>query len=98
MARASRRCIGLLVSCWAAAGTVSAAELAQQTSEIPPRTAASGAASAADEGLSEIIVSARFKSENLQTAPIAITAVSAEQIDARGYVNVADVAHSTPNV
>jgi iron complex outermembrane receptor protein len=52
----------------------------------------------AGEGLSEVVVTARFKSENLQTAPIAITAVSADQIDARGYVNVADVAHAAPNV
>jgi iron complex outermembrane recepter protein len=100
MARASRHCTGLLVSfaCWTAVGTVSAAEVAQQGGENPSATGAAAAAPSADEGLSEIIVTARFKSENLQTAPIAITAVSAEQIDARGYVNVADVAHGTPNV
>jgi hypothetical protein len=51
-----------------------------------------------DEGFSEVVVTARFKSETLQTAPIAITAVSADQIDARGYVNVADVARAAPNV
>ena len=52
----------------------------------------------AGEGLAEVVVTARFKSENLQAAPISITAVSADQIDARGYVNVADVARAAPNV
>jgi len=98
MASASRGCIGLLVSCWAAVGTVRAAEPAQQGAGSLSQTATASAAPSADEGLSEIIVTARFKSENLQTAPIAITAVSAEQINARGYVNVADVAHAAPNV
>jgi len=98
-------CFSLLASCWAAAvGTAGAAELAQQGSGHSPPTSASAEAPAtgegltAGEGLSEVVVTARFKSESLQTAPIAITAVSAEQIDARGYVNVADVAHAAPNV
>jgi iron complex outermembrane receptor protein len=50
------------------------------------------------QGLSEVIVTARFKSESLQASPIAITAVSSEQIEARGYVNIADVSHAAPNV
>jgi iron complex outermembrane recepter protein len=50
------------------------------------------------QGLSEVVITARFKSENLQASPIAITAVTADQIEARGYVNVTDVAHAAPNV
>jgi iron complex outermembrane receptor protein len=53
---------------------------------------------ATEERLSEVVVTARFKSESLQSAPISITAMSGEQIDARGYVNVADVANAAPNV
>jgi iron complex outermembrane receptor protein len=64
----------------------------------PPAASPSSETASAEEGLSEVVVTARFKSENLQTAPIAITAVSADQIDARGYVNVADVARAAPNV
>ena len=85
MASKPSLCFLVVASCWAAVGTAGAAEL-------PAETPAVG------EGLSEVVVTARFKSESLQTAPIAITAVSAEQIDARGYVNVADVAHAAPNV
>ena len=98
MASASSRCFVLLAFCWAAVGIANAAELAQRgaTENSPPSTSAE--APTAGEGLSEVVVTARFKSESLQTAPIAITAVSAEQIDARGYVNVADVAHAAPNV
>ncbi len=96
MASASSRCFVLLASCWAAAGIAGAAELAQQGTETsPPATAGPPTAG---EGLSEVVVTARFKTENLQAAPIAITAVTSEQIDARGYVNVADVAHAAPNV
>jgi iron complex outermembrane receptor protein len=52
----------------------------------------------ADERLSEVVVTARFKSESLQNAPISITALSGEQIEARGYVNIAAVANAAPNV
>jgi|HubBroStandDraft_1064217.scaffolds.fasta_scaffold00304_28 iron complex outermembrane recepter protein len=48
--------------------------------------------------LEEITVTARYKSENLQQAPIAISVVTAADIQARGYVDVADVANSAPNV
>jgi iron complex outermembrane receptor protein len=79
-------------------GTAGAAELAQQGTQSPPPTTTSAEAPTASEGLSEVVVTARFKTESLQAAPIAITAVTSEQIDARGYINVADVAHAAPNV
>src|SRR4051812_28954210 len=71
----------------ALASSWSAAALAQQQS-----------GDATDARLSEVVVTARFKSESLQAAPISITAMSGEQIDARGYVNIADVANAAPNV
>ncbi len=77
----------MLASCWV-------------TARAEPQAAPDGQVKGAaeGEGLSEVVVTARFKSESLQATPISITAVSAEQIDARGYVNVADVAHAAPNV
>ena len=53
---------------------------------------------AAPIGLEEIVVTARYKQENLQTTPIAITAVNADQIEARGMNGVLDVASAVPNV
>jgi iron complex outermembrane receptor protein len=85
MARARIRLSIVLASCWL-------------TAQAEPQDAANMQEPVAGAGLSEVVVTARFKSESLQAAPISITAVSAEQIDARGYVNVADVAHAAPNV
>jgi iron complex outermembrane recepter protein len=83
MANGTGRVIALLSCLLGAAQVARSAELDAPT---------------AGEGLAEVVVTARFKSENLQAAPISITAVSADQIDARGYINVADVAHAAPNV
>jgi iron complex outermembrane receptor protein len=48
-------------------------------------------------GLEEVVVTARYRTENLQTTPVAITAVTAEDIEARGFVNASDIAFTTPN-
>ena len=76
-----------------------AAEAAAEA-EQPPRAQASPPATTAGDsaGLEEVLVTARFKSESLQTAPIAITAVTGEQLDARGYVDITQVANIAPNV
>ena len=44
-----------------------------------------------------MVVTARYRQENLQTTPVAITAVTAEEIEARGFVNTSDIAFTTPN-
>ncbi|WP_017670630.1 TonB-dependent receptor [Blastomonas sp. AAP53] len=49
-------------------------------------------------GLSEIVVTARKTSENLQEVPISITAVSAENLEQRGITNVSQIADFAPNV
>src|SRR5690606_24017687 len=46
----------------------------------------------------EIIVTAQFRDASLQRTPIAITAVNAEMLEARGIDNVVDVAQTAPNV
>ncbi len=53
---------------------------------------------AADQGLGEIVVTAQFRSENLQKTPIAITAVNAEMLEARSQTSIADVANQAPSV
>ena len=45
-----------------------------------------------------IVVTAEFREANLQDTPIAITAVNAEMLEARGQTRIADVAAQAPNV
>ncbi len=48
--------------------------------------------------LGEVVVTARFKSERLQESPIAITAITAQDIAARGATDITQLANSAPNV
>ena len=52
----------------------------------------------AADALEEIIVTAQFRKQNLQETPIAITAVSAETLEARNQTSLATVAAQAPNV
>jgi iron complex outermembrane receptor protein len=75
---------------WAFAGALSsygAVALAQQQA----------AAQQPETGLSEVIVTARYRTENLQETPIAITALTSEDLEARQLVNVDDLGTVVPN-
>ncbi len=48
-------------------------------------------------GLEEIVVTARFKEEKLQETPIAITAVTGAELEARGFQNAFEIAYTVPN-
>ena len=52
---------------------------------------------AATGGLEEVVVTARYRQENLQQTPIAISAITAEDIEQRGFTNATDVALTVPN-
>ena len=56
-------------------------------------------AQAADSGgLEEVVVTAQFREQRLQDTPLAITAVNAEMLEARGQTSIAQVAAQAPNV
>jgi iron complex outermembrane receptor protein len=48
-------------------------------------------------GLEEVVVSAQFREEKLQTTPIAISAFTAENMEARGITSVTDLGAFVPN-
>ena len=48
--------------------------------------------------LSEVVVTAEFREQNLQKTPIAITALNAEMLRQRSITNIIDVAQAAPNV
>ena len=47
--------------------------------------------------LEEVVVTATKRSEALIDVPVALTAITADQIDTRGYTNYADYLNSVPN-
>jgi len=53
---------------------------------------------AADVGGGEIVVTAQFREQNLQDTPIAITAINAATLEARGQTSVTDLGDFAPNV
>lgn len=57
-----------------------------------------GAAEAPAPAGNEIIVTAQFREQKLQDIPLAITAVNAEMLEARGQSDISDVARQAPNV
>ena len=48
-------------------------------------------------GLEEVTVTARFRKELLQETPLAITALSGEALEQRGFTGVQEVAQTVPN-
>lgn len=49
-------------------------------------------------GLSEVIVTAQKYEQNIQTVPIAITAITAEELQNKGITGFSGVAESTPSI
>src|SRR4051794_39069115 len=60
--------------------------------------AAAQLAGSDDSGLGEIVVTAQKRAENLQRVPIAITVVTADQLDRQPTVNSAELAHHVPGL
>ncbi|HEY0342537.1 MAG TPA: TonB-dependent receptor plug domain-containing protein, partial [Steroidobacteraceae bacterium] len=57
----------------------------------------SGPAPAPAELLEEIVVTARYRAESLEQTPIAITALSATDLDARNMMTVTDLGAAVPS-
>jgi len=64
----------------------------------PPASSSSMDEHRVGEGLQEVVVTAQFRSQDVQATPLAITAVTAEMLEARSQENVGDVANRAPNV
>lgn len=52
---------------------------------------------AEETGLDEILVTARFREEDLQETPIAITAITGDELASRSMQNAYEVAYTVPN-
>jgi iron complex outermembrane receptor protein len=76
---------------------LSASAMALATVATPAMAQATGDA-AADTADDEIVVTAQFREQRLQDTPIAITAVNAAMLEARGQTDIAQIAGQSPNV
>ncbi|RIV88162.1 TonB-dependent receptor [Aurantiacibacter xanthus] len=65
---------------------------------IAPPSFAQDAAGTGPANPDEIIVTAQFRAQNLQDTPIAITAVSADMLDARSQTDISQVAGQAPGL
>jgi iron complex outermembrane receptor protein len=77
------------------------AAYAKETAEAPEATAQSQEAtgtSAAAEGIQEIVVSAQKRAEPIQAAPLAVSAVSGEDLQQRQINDIESLAPSLPNM
>jgi iron complex outermembrane receptor protein len=81
----------------AALGSVSLTALAAP-SFAEEAVAAPTAAAAPDEGVQEIIVSARRRNESLGTTPISITAITTSQLENKASANLGDLQGAAPNL
>jgi iron complex outermembrane recepter protein len=61
------------------------------------QTAPSTAENANGGGLEEVVVTARYRAENLQQTPIAITALTSADLEQRQMTNVNDIGVTVPN-
>ena len=77
---------------WAAQDSPPATDAA--TAELAP----AADAAATPEGAQEIVVTARKREEVLQDVPVAVTAVTGETIEKRGFTQVKEVAQLTPSL
>ena len=76
-------------------GLCAARNVAAQTT---PNAAPGSPALPADSALQEVVVTAQFRQQSAQSTPIALTAISAEQLNERSQVTIDQVAAQAPNV
>ncbi len=93
----------LMLTASVAALAIASPALAQDNQTTTDATTTqAGSASAAQNGnpadTGEIVVTAQFRAQNIQDTPLAITAVTAETMEAKSQRNLAQVADSAPNV
>lgn len=92
MRKISRLCVGTALIAIPATGYAQdTATTAETGSDTAPQVARDGSTG-------EIIVTARRREENIQTVPVAVTAVSGEAVAKAGVVNVQDITRLAPSV
>lgn len=95
---AKRRTVALLLASAALVAMPSTASAQAEAEAAAPDEDAAPSSEAVDQGVGEIIVTARKREENLQNTPISISAIGAAQLDAQGITSIMGVQDTTPNI
>jgi len=66
--------------------------------QTAPATGTDSGSPSSSDLLQEVVVTAQFRQQRLQDTPIAVTAVNAAMLEARGDTNLVDVSNQAPNV
>ncbi|MEC8533375.1 MAG: TonB-dependent receptor plug domain-containing protein, partial [Pseudomonadota bacterium] len=84
------KCALLAGAAWCVLAGATVAQDAEATAQ---------AANAQDAAtVDDIVVTARRRAESLQDVPVAVTAVTGEQLEARGALDITELARSTPSL
>jgi iron complex outermembrane receptor protein len=68
------------------------------TTAIGLSLASTMALAATDEGIQEIVVTAQRRAESVMTVPIAVTAISQDDLESRGVTNVSEMSNLVPTL
>ncbi|CAN5331283.1 TonB-dependent receptor [soil metagenome] len=90
------RFVAALLACTAGTSFASAALAADAPQQ--PVIPSEADAAAADEGVEQIVVTARHRVENLQDVPIAVTAITAKQLEASGGSSLRQIQQQVPSL
>ena len=85
----------------AAASAIALASAASAQSALKPTGQSpqqQPAPAADDQSVADIVITAQFRSQQLQDTPIAITAVTGATLTTRGLTKIEDIQKTAPNV
>jgi outer membrane receptor protein involved in Fe transport len=80
------------------AALAAAAQAGDATSPAIPAAGAAAADMSAGTGLEEVVVTAQKRTQDLQTVPISITALSGQRLSVEGITNIEDLSRVAPGV
>ena len=93
-ARTVNRCLALSIRSALMLAGMTAVAQAQDATGGPTNAPAAGV----DDRLEEVVVTAQFKNQNVRDVPIAISAVTADMLQARGQTSLTDIGQTAPGL
>ncbi len=88
----------LLVSMTTVALLAGGRVYAQDATDVPAGTAQTAGAESHSEGIDEIVVTAQYRSENIQRVPLAISSVSGDDLAAAGVSDLTGLSANVPGL